>query len=152
MIAPAVYDDRLAEAVMQYNTDDERTPAMCPFGMAGIRYSCQNVFMTRETESARITHRMYTRENSREESKDEYGYWSDIARTLHAPYKMFGIGFSGMHLTEDERRRENALTTVSPSYFRVPSFFLFPVPPGCLREKKRKKKGKKKDNWLEGVH
>ncbi len=104
VIAPAVYDDRLAEAVMQYNTDDERTPAMCPFGMAGIRYSCQNVFMTRETESARITHRMYTRENSREESKDEYGYWSDIARTLHAPYKMFGIGFSGMHLTDDERR------------------------------------------------
>lgn len=104
VIAPAVYDDRMAEAVRQYNTDDERTPAMCPFGMAGIRYSCQNVFMTRQAENAEITHRMYTRENCREESKDEYGYWSDIARTLHAPYKLFGIGFSGMPLTDDERK------------------------------------------------
>lgn len=103
VIAPALYDDRLAEAVRQYNTDDERTPAMCPFGMAGIRCSCQNVFMTRQAESARTIHRMYTRENCREESNDEYSYWSDIARTLHAPYKMFGIGASGELMTDEER-------------------------------------------------
>ena len=103
IIAAAVFDDSLAGAVGQDRIDGSMQPVICTFGMAGVRYSCQNVFMIRRAADAKSTHELYSRASSKKETKDEYGYWSTIARVIHAQYKLFGIAYSGGQLTQDER-------------------------------------------------
>ena len=91
VIAPAIYNDRLADSVRV--TDPKAgNPYILPFATLGERFSCRNVFMEDITEQAQIGENLYNQRTHKKRMKDEYNYWSNIARSVHAPYKLFAFG------------------------------------------------------------
>lgn len=97
VIALALYDGNLADAVRVVDPQNdmeapEQAPYIIPFATRESRFSCKNVFMSEITESAQASGILYTKEKAEKESADEYSYWANLVRTVHVPYKMYGIG------------------------------------------------------------
>lgn len=91
VIAPAVFDSRLADSIA------DRSPAcgdpyVIPFGMLEDRFSCRNVFSVDVTADALQSEMIYNRKTHSKRQRDEYSYWANIVRAVHAPYKLFGLG------------------------------------------------------------
>ena len=97
VIALALYSKDLADAVRVINPESDteapaQAPYIIPFATREDRFSCKNVFMSEVIESAKASANLYTRNNAEKESADEYSYWANLAKTVHVPYKLYGIG------------------------------------------------------------
>lgn len=90
-VVPAVGNDRLAETIV-VRTPGAYEPYVIPFATEFQLYSCKNVFMADFTAQALTTEQIYRRKHQKVDLDDEYKYWANMARTIHAPYKMFGLG------------------------------------------------------------
>lgn len=97
IIIPAVFNREIAEAIAVRGVENKLNldldTFIIPFCMLDDRFSCKNVFMVNYLESADQTAQIYNRSHQIDMQKDEYSYWANIARTIHAPYKLFGFGF-----------------------------------------------------------
>ena len=105
VIVPAVYDRELAETLYDVSAEGFG-PSIIPFATLESRYSCRNIFMTDFLERALDTARLYDKKQETKERDDEYTYWSNITRTVHAPYKAFALGrilSVEMDRTDEER-------------------------------------------------
>lgn len=91
VIAPAVFDKRLADSITDM-TPAYSDPYVIPFGMLDKRFSCRNVFMADVTVDALKSEFIYNRKSHAKRHKDEYSYWANVVRAVHAPYKLFGLG------------------------------------------------------------
>lgn len=91
VIAPAVFDVNLAEAV-RILKPSAFDPYIVPFATLEERFSCKNVFMADFTARALSNEALYNKANQMKAQKDEYTYWANLARDVHAPYKLFGLG------------------------------------------------------------
>ena len=91
VIAPAVFDEHLADSVSTPVPGDYE-PYLCPFGTLKERFSCRNVFLTDVTEDALKSENLYNSKNQANRQKDEYTYRANVARSVHAPYKLFALG------------------------------------------------------------
>lgn len=91
VIAPAVFDKRLADSItdMKPACSD---PYVIPFGMLENRFSCRNVFMADITADVLKSELIYNKKSHAKRQRDEYSYWANIVRAVHAPYKLFGLG------------------------------------------------------------
>ena len=91
VIAAAVYDKRLADSIVNLQPI-EYEPYLVPFAMLQDRYSCRNVFMSDITVDAWKGGSLYDKKSHEKRKKDEYSYWANIYRAIHAPYKMYAFG------------------------------------------------------------
>nr|MCR5160588.1 hypothetical protein [Lachnospiraceae bacterium] len=94
VIAPAVFLPEIAAGLK--NTEPASyEPYVIPFASLTQRFNCENVFMerfiTRRASSDDSEH-FYGPADLKSEAQDSYKYWAQIARTVHAPYKAFGMG------------------------------------------------------------
>ena len=105
VIVPAVYDRELAETLYDVSAEGFG-PSIIPFATLESRYSCRNIFMTDFLGRALDTARLYDKKQETKDRDDEYTYWSNITRTVHAPYKAFALGrilSVEMDRTDEER-------------------------------------------------
>lgn len=91
VIAPAVFDSRLAQAARVTNPE-KFYPYIIPFATMDIRFGCRNVFMADFTENALKGEKMYNQKANLKRQQDEYFYWANIMRAVHAPYKLYAMG------------------------------------------------------------
>ena len=72
-------------------------------------YSCKNIFMKHINDSAFSFNAVHSKTDMKAFLKDEYNWWSSIARVLHRKYKMFSVGLLRNNdlcsITENEYRR-----------------------------------------------
>ena len=91
VIVPAVFSSALARSIK--NINQSSTDAyVIPFATFEQRYSCKNIFMADFTEDALTNANLYGKDQEGALLKDEYKYWANIAKTVHAPYKLFSLG------------------------------------------------------------
>ena len=102
VIAPAIFAPRLAHIVRSPEPGDY-DPYIIPFAMMDLRFSCRNVFMADYTETALKGEKMYNQKANLERQKDEYVYWANVIRAVHAPYKLFAMGcIEEMRIDKDD--------------------------------------------------
>lgn len=89
IIAPAVFDDTLAQNIMEKRV--QGSPTIIPFASLKSRLSFRNVFLDDFTEEAVNSHTLYTEASQKVILNDEYKYWANIAKVVHAEYKLFGL-------------------------------------------------------------
>ncbi len=105
VIVPVIFDDQLAESVRKAEPQAGNAYIL-PAGMLRERFSCRNVFMADLTDAAFGSSELYSMSKQEARVKDEYKYWANIARTVHAPYKLFALGgISRVWLREPRARR-----------------------------------------------
>lgn len=91
VIAPVIFDSKLASAVRKIQPE-RYMPYQIPFGMVDQRYGCRNVFLSDFTDSALKGGKIYNRKTELTRQKDEYSWWANLVRAIHAPYKLFALG------------------------------------------------------------
>ena len=91
VIAPAIFDARVARAFTEKEPGPYE-PYLMPFGTLDSRFSCKNIFMSDVTADALRSDLLYDEKQHKERRRDEYSYWSNIMRAVHAPYKLYGMG------------------------------------------------------------
>lgn len=112
VIAPAVFDGRLAEAVKDTCPGDY-DPYLIPFGMLEQRFSCRNVFMSDMTADALKGELLYNKKNNIKRQDDDYSYWANIVKPVHTPYKLFGLGLlTGLDLEKIGKDRYFGLAKI----------------------------------------
>lgn len=93
IIAPAVFDPDMADSITVRKRDEKTDgPFIVPFALFNKRYSYDNVFMSESESDAKANAELYNRSKQLNQQNDEYSYWANIARVIHAPYKLFGLG------------------------------------------------------------
>ena len=106
VIVPAIFNSSLAKAISITKPDVRKNETyIFTFATFESRFSCKNVFMADFTETSLSTENLYNRAHQLKMQKDEYTYWANLVRTIHAPYKLFGFGFVetvGDDLSEDK--------------------------------------------------
>lgn len=94
VIAPAVFLPEVAEGLRNVEPASYE-PYVIPFASLTQRFNCKNVFMERfvtNSSSSDDSEHFYGPADLKSETQDSYQYWAKIARTVHAPYKAFGMG------------------------------------------------------------
>ncbi|MCD8105184.1 MAG: hypothetical protein LUF35_09330 [Lachnospiraceae bacterium] len=91
VIAVSIFDRVLGEAAEQL-TPEPFHPYLIPFADRKSRFNCKNVFISDFSGDANESAVIYDKSKEKKERDDEYKFWANIARTIHVPYKMFGIG------------------------------------------------------------
>lgn len=94
VIAPAVFRPEIAEG-MKNTEPASYEPYVVPFATLSGRFNCENVFMERfvtQNGETKDSEHFYGPADLKSETQDSYQYWAKIARTVHAPYKAFGMG------------------------------------------------------------
>ena len=90
VIVPIVFDNQLA-CTLKNITPGKYEPYYLPYGTTGERFSFRNIFMADVSESSKKSGELYSISKQKERVEDEYRYWSDITKTIHAPYKLFSL-------------------------------------------------------------
>lgn len=90
VIAPAVFNGNLAEAI-EVLSPSEFEAYLIPFATLNSRFSCKNIFMADFTIRALSNEALYNNTKKIKTQKDEYTYWANLPRVVHAPYKIFGL-------------------------------------------------------------
>ena len=107
IIAYAVYDSKTKEVL---NDPDTHSMGENLFAFAALKdiFSCKNIFMKKIGDKAFDISKAYSDKDMDEFLRDEYGWWSDIARALHIKYKMYSTGLikSEKDMTEKENQYE----------------------------------------------
>ena len=101
VIVPAVFDSQLADAVRRQTPDSDGIRIL-PFASLRSRFSVKNVFMQNFMEDAIATAGLYGPDEQRKMLEDEYTYWANLARSVHASYKLYCTGIlETVDLTQD---------------------------------------------------
>ena len=101
VIVPSVFSDRLADSCAK-RTPGKYEPYIIPFGTFRKRFSCRNTFLTDFTKEALRSELMYNNKTHQSRQKDEYSYWANTVRAVHAPYKLYGLGcIAGVDLSDE---------------------------------------------------
>ena len=90
VIVPIVFDNQLA-CTLKNITPGKYEPYYLPYGTTEERFSFRNIFMADVSESSKKSGELYSISKQKERVEDEYRYWSDITKTIHAPYKLFSL-------------------------------------------------------------
>ena len=90
VIVPIVFDNQLAYTLKNC-TPGKYEPYYLPYGTIRERYSFQNIFMADTSDEAKSSGELYNLSNQKKRVDDEYKYWANIAKTIHAPYKLFSL-------------------------------------------------------------
>lgn len=91
VIAPAVFDENLAQTI-EVTSPSEFETYIIPFATLRSRFSCKNVFMADFAKRASLNAAIYDHAKQIKTQDDEYTYWANLPRVVHAPYKLFGLG------------------------------------------------------------
>lgn len=109
VIVPAIFDTQIAEAMMMQTQDTDKI-RLIPFATNRSRFSVKNVFMQNFMESAVATANLYGPKEQQKMLTDEYTYWANLARSVHASYKLFSIGvLKSVNLAEKTPERRYQL-------------------------------------------
>lgn len=92
VIVPIIFNDMVAESVRDLQAETYSS-YIVPAGMLADRYSCKNVFMDDVTDHALNIDKLYNEKTQKARLRDQYGYWANIARAIHLPYKLFIMGY-----------------------------------------------------------
>ena len=90
VIVPIVFDNQLA-CTLKNITPGKYEPYYLPYGTTGERFSFQNIFMADVSDQSQRSGELYSISKQKERVEDEYRYWSNITKTIHAPYKLFSL-------------------------------------------------------------
>jgi len=109
VIAYSVYDSKINEELNKINSQSNPT-YLYAFASLKKIYSCKNIFMNNVKELAFDIIKIHNKADEEKFLKDEYNWWSSIARILHLSYKMFSIGSlkptkKHIDVTEEERKK-----------------------------------------------
>jgi len=109
VIAYSVYDSKVNEELNKINSHSNSI-YLHAFASLKKIYSCRNIFMNNVKEPAYDINKKHNKEDETKFMKDEYNWWSSIARTFHLNYKMFSIGLlkstkKPEETTEEERKK-----------------------------------------------
>ena len=91
-IVPVVRDRRLAAAARQQKPG-RYEPYVLPFASRESNFCCSNVYMSSIAKQSMANRELYNRKHSQKDLNDGYTNQCNEARALHAPYKLFGIGW-----------------------------------------------------------
>ena len=106
VIAYSVYDSKINEELNKINSQNNYT-YLHAFASLKKIYSCKNIFMNNIKALAYDINKKHNKEDEAKFMKDEYNWWSSIARTFHFNYKVFSIRLLELtkkheDVTEDE--------------------------------------------------
>lgn len=109
VIVPAIFDPQLADAV-RIPVPDRDGLLILPFATLRSRFSVKNVFMQNFMEDAIASAGLYGPDEQRKMLEDEYTYWANLARSVHASYKLFSAGIlESVDLTQSEQAQRYLL-------------------------------------------
>lgn len=91
-IVPVVLDRRLAAAA-RHAEPGLYEPCVIPFASRESNFCCSNVYMSSIARQSMTSRELYNRKHSQKDLNDGYTNQCNEARALHAPYKLFGIGW-----------------------------------------------------------
>jgi len=91
VIAYSVFDSKINEELNNHNSQNSHAYLYAFASLKNI-YNCKNIFMNDIREHAFDINRKHNKENEKEFMKNEYDWWSSIARVLHINYKMYSAG------------------------------------------------------------
>jgi len=91
VIAYSVYDSKINEELNKINSQNNPT-YLYAFASLKKIYSCKNIFMNNVKEPAFDINKKHNKADVAKFIKDEYNWWSSIARAFHLNYKIFSIG------------------------------------------------------------
>jgi len=108
VIAYSVNDSKINEELNKINSQSNPT-YLYAFASLKKIYSCKNIFMDNVNKPAYNINEKHNKADMKRFMKDEYNWWSSIARILHLSYKMFSIGSlkstkKPIDITEKERK------------------------------------------------
>lgn len=89
IIATSVYEETIADAI---KSEADENVLLVPFATLRSRFGVENIFMDRFTEDAKNSCKAYGVDEQNAYTKDEYTYWANNTKTVHAAYKAFGLG------------------------------------------------------------
>lgn len=92
VIVPIVFDDQLADT-LKNDIPGIYEPYILPYGTLKERFSCKNIFMADTIVQSQNSGKLYDLAQQKARVKDEYQYWSNITKTIHAPYKLFSLSY-----------------------------------------------------------
>lgn len=92
VIAPAVFSKGLAQTI-KVEEPGLYEPYLMPFALGHERFSCKSVFMSDITVDAWEMGSTYSKKKHQKQKDDEYSFWANINRAIHAPYKLFAFGW-----------------------------------------------------------
>ena len=109
VIAYSVYDSKVNKELNEYNSKNNYTFLYAFASLKNI-YSCKNIFMNNVKASAYDVNEKHNKADSENFIKDEYKWWSSIARVFHLNYKIYSIGLlrpteKPNDVTEDEKEK-----------------------------------------------
>ena len=91
VVAYALHDSNINKALNDFNVHDIGTYLHAFAALRDI-YSCRNVFMKHIGDTAFNVSKIHTKQEMESFLKDEYNWWSSIARVLHRAYKVYSVG------------------------------------------------------------
>ena len=91
VIAYSVYDSKTNEMLNSFDPQASGTHYRAFASLKSI-YSCKNIFMDYVNDSAYDVSNAYRKTDMDDFLRDEYGWWSSIARALHFNYKVYSTG------------------------------------------------------------
>ncbi|MCD7956968.1 MAG: hypothetical protein LUG93_14720 [Lachnospiraceae bacterium] len=91
VIAAAVFDRTSGMTLEELNPAPAH-PLVYTFADRQSRFDCENVFLLNYLGGAKATAELYSKKNQNKVLDDEYSFWSNMTRTIHAPCKLYGIG------------------------------------------------------------
>lgn len=93
VIVPAIYNTDLSDLLRNTDPDPKKHESyIMPFMSFKDRFSCKNIFMAKFAKKAKITEELYNRSHNTACQEDEYSWWANLAKVVHAPYKLYGFG------------------------------------------------------------
>jgi len=115
VIAYSIYNSNTKDVL---NTLDTQNAGAFLYAFAALKdiYSCKNIFMKHVNDAAFSFNRVHNQADLDSFLKDEYGWWSSIARALHRKYKIYSAGLLGRDggaraaVTDEEEKEYRGMT------------------------------------------
>jgi len=114
VIAYSVYDSKINEELNKTNSQDDYT-YLHAFASLKKIYSCKNIFMNNVKELAYDINKKHNKTDEAKFLKDEYNWWSSIARTFHLNYKVFSI----FELLESTKKHKDVTEEERKKYWEI---------------------------------
>lgn len=115
VIVPAIFNRDQADIITVRQPDDKNNHSfVIPFTLLEQRFCCENIFWMQFKDQSQKTAELYNRKQQIAIGGDEYGYWANLTRTIHVPYKLFG--FSCLELANGN---QTAITGDAEEMYRI---------------------------------
>ena len=111
VIAYSVYDSETNKALNTLDTTHSSNATLHAFAALSDIYSYETVFMKSTGGKAHSIHKGYAQKKVSDQKKvmndfrkDEYKFWSSIARFFHIKYKIYSAGLLGKDKNENDKK------------------------------------------------